>query len=81
MDYRDPRYVEGVGKCPAFLLALQQQQQRAILTSDDVFPNPNDRSGLGFKRTGYIAIFRVSMPVVSDGSLRLTLLDKLEELR
>ncbi len=57
-DHLDTGYIEGEGQHPALLSAIIDKG-RVVVTNDELIPTSDKKSGMMFKRLGYIAIFGV----------------------
>jgi hypothetical protein len=71
-DPDDPKFVE--------LVTEISRLKRVILTRDNVFESPK-KSGIGFERTGYIAVFDVSDVTADSDGLRFDLVNRVCEVR
>lgn len=71
--YCDPGVRLGEGVWDEFIAAIAAGKV-VILTSDEVSPGAT-----AFKRTGYIATFRVDQVRVSDGALRFEFVERLDD--
>jgi len=72
-DADDPKFVE--------LVEEISRLKRVILTKDNVVENPAKKSGIGFERTGYIAVFDVGDVSVGPKGLQFDLLNRVCELK
>jgi hypothetical protein len=71
-DPADPKFLE--------LAESIEAGQKVILTRDTVVENDHKRSGIGFVRTGYIAVFRVEDVIANDNGLRFELTERMCDL-
>jgi hypothetical protein len=72
-DPTDPKFME--------LLDAIQREKRVVLTTDNAIAHPEKKSGIGFERTGYIAVFKVDDVSTGPDGLRFELRDRICELR
>jgi hypothetical protein len=75
--YNDPDLKPGDAQSEELVAALRHKS-RAILTSDE--PHFTEGQAVGFKRTGYIALFRVDKIEFDQGGLRLKFVERLADL-
>lgn len=80
MYHADPGYVEGESQWPALVSAIRAKK-RVILTNDEAFPVSENKHGMGFTRTGYIAVFAVENIEADEGSLRFKLVERICDLQ
>ena len=72
-DETDPKFVELVDEI--------SRLKRVILTKDNVIHNSAKKSGIGFERTGYIAVFDVGDVSVGPEGLGFDLVKRVRELK
>lgn len=77
--HSDPGYLEGEGKWPEFVDAIREKM-KVILTKDEPIGAPDKKSGVVFKRTGYIAVFSVADVCTNEHGLHFKLLERLYDL-
>jgi hypothetical protein len=78
--FADPGYLAGEGQWPALVSAIEQFG-KVIVTKDDPLSVPENKSGLGFKRAGYLAVFTVANIEADEASLRFDLTGRVCDLQ
>jgi hypothetical protein len=72
-DPSDPKFIE--------LVDAIEREKRVVLTNDNAIVSPEKKSGIGFERTGYIAVFEVDDVTTGPEGLRFELRNRICELR
>ena len=76
----DPGYVEGERQWDELFAAIMEGK-KIIVTKDDVESRPDRKSGAGFTRTGYVAVFAVDNVTADESGLRFDLKNRLCDLQ
>jgi hypothetical protein len=79
-EYADPHADLSQPIWRSFVEAIAREK-RVILTADECLPPATEGEAPGFRRTGYIAVFRVDDVWVEDRTLRFRFTERLEPLK
>jgi hypothetical protein len=77
--HSDPGYIAGIKQWDELIEGLNSTG-RVILTKDEPRADLEKKSGMAFKRIGYIAVFKVANVVADEISLRFDLTGRLHDL-